>query len=537
MDKKETQKYSLVERIGRKLPEISILFLILIGVTAVFSLFLSGTYVFENIGDGGIEVVVNNAISPSGYLYLMDNMIKNFIGFAPLGIVLGIVIGVGVAEKTGLLGVVLKQLGIKTPERALIPMIIFLGVISSIASDAGYIVLIPLAGALFASLGKNPLIGIAAAFAGVSAGFGANLVPTPGDGLLGAITMDVASANGIEVASNEILMNIYFMIASTFLLTIVGTWVTNRFIVPKFENREFEVPEEIAKSTEHTTLTDEEKSGLKAAKKGLIALAIVVALVALWSQFIVGGFYVDPVTNNLVNADTLATVDGATASVSLEEAVYFGLIKQRSPLVDDIIVVMLFVFLVPGYMYGRATGQIKDSSDYIKITTKAMADTSYILVLAFFAGNFVGLFSWTGMGNLIASAGAEFLIVSGLAKFPLLMVLGFIIISAVINLFIGSASAKWTLLAPVFIPMLYAANPELSPEVVQVAYRVADSSTNIISPLMTYTGIVILYGKRYVKNFNYGTLMDMMYPYSFAFLIIWSIFLLGWLAIGIPLGI
>ncbi len=530
----EKKKVSRIERIGRKLPEISILFLILILVTAVFSLFLSGTHTFENVGS---DVVVKNALSPEGYLYIMDHMISNFIDFAPLGIVLGIVIGVGVAEKTGLLGVVLKQIGLKSPEKALIPMIIFLGVISSIASDAGYIVLIPLAGALFASLGRNPLIGIAAAFAGVSAGFGANIVPTPGDGLLGAITMDVSNTYSIPVAGNEILMNYFFMIASTILLTVVGTIITNRFIVPKFKDREFIVPEEISEHSNHTSLTEEEKTGLKAAKKGIIIVFIVIALLAIWSNVVVGGFYTDVATGNLVNIDTLSQVDGYVPSMTLDSAVEAGILKARSPLVDDIIVVMLFIFLVPGYMYGKATGQIKNSADYITITTSAMKDMAYILVLAFFAGNFVGLFSWTGIGNLIASAGAEFLIISGLSAYPLLMVLGFIIVAAIINLFIGSASAKWTLLAPVFIPMLYGANEAITPEVVQVAYRVADSSTNIISPLMTYTGIVILYGKKYVKDFNYGTLMDMMYPYSFGFLIVWSIFLLLWLGLGIPLGL
>ncbi len=178
----EERKQSLVERIGGKLPEISILFLLLMVITAIASAFLQGVHSFESVGT---DVVVQNALSPEGFLYIMDSLIDNFIGFAPLGIVLGIIIGVGVAEKSGLLGVVLKQIGIKSPDWALIPIIVFLGVISSIASDAGYIVLIPLAGALFASIGRNPLIGIAAAFAGVSAGFGANLLPTPGDALLG----------------------------------------------------------------------------------------------------------------------------------------------------------------------------------------------------------------------------------------------------------------------------------------------------------------------------------------------------------------
>lgn len=527
----EERKESIVERIGSKLPEISILFLVLMAVTAIASLFLKGTHSFASVGS---EVIVQNAISPEGFLYITDHLIDNFIGFAPLGIVLGIIIGVGVAEKSGLLGVVLKQIGIKSPDWALIPIIVFLGVISSIASDAGYIVLIPLAGALFASIGRNPLIGIAAAFAGVSAGFGANLLPTPGDALLGAITESVAIENGIPFTYNVVLMNYYFLIGSTFLLTIVGTFITNKFIVPKFENRAFEMPAEI--DSNETTITVEQKKGLNAAKKGLIAVIIVIALLWAWINLGHGGFYQD-VDGALVTGKAFESWQGFTNGMTLDSAIDGGLLKERNPLIDNIIVVMLFLFLVPGYAYGKSTGQIKKADDYIKMTTKAMADSSYILVLAFFAGNFVALFSWTGIGHLIANAGADVLISSGLNAYPVLLLIGFVLVSAIINLFIGSASAKWTLLAPVFIPMLYGANPELTPELVQVAYRVADSSTNIISPLMTYTGIVILYGMKYDKKFNYGTLMDMMYPYSFGFLITWTTFLIIWFMSGLPLGL
>ncbi len=521
----KNRKVSLVERIGRKLPEISILFLILTFITIVFSAILAGVHEFAHVED----VTVKSVLTAEGYLYVLDNMIANFIGFAPLGIVLGIVIGVGVAEKTGMLGVVLKQIGLKAPIWALAPIVIFLGVISSIASDAGYIVLIPLAGALYASIGRNPLIGIAAAFAGVSAGFGASLLPTPGDGLLGAITEATAVEYGVPFDKNPILMNYYFMIGSTFLLTFVGAMINKYFVEPKFRNRDFIVPKEIEEGN-HEHLTPIEKKGLKSAKNALFVLLVVFGLIYAWETIIVGGFFTDLATGELITGDTFG-------NISTTEAVAQGLLKERSPLIDNIVVVMLFVFLVPGYAYGKATEQIKSSEDYIKITTSAMADMAYILVLAFFAGNFVAIFSWTSMGNLIASGGADFLIGSGLNAYPILLLVGFILVSALINLFIGSASAKWTILAPIFIPMLYGANDVLTPDVVQVAYRVADSSTNIISPLMTYTGIVILYGKRYVKDFNYGTLMDMMYPYSFGFLAVWTLFLVIWLVAGIPLGV
>ena len=503
---KKKKNGSLLERIGKKLPEVNIIFLYLILITMVLSFVLSifgdnGQYAFGDIG----SVTINNMFSSEGFRWIMDNLVHNFITFAPLGIVLAIVIGTGVAEQSGLLGTVLKKLGLLVPDKFLIPSIIFLGVMSSIASDAGYVVLVPLAGALFVKLGKNPIIGMAAAFAGVSAGFGANLLPTPGDALLGAITNDVATSNSIPLDMNIVTMNYFFMIASTFLLVIVGTFVTYKFVVPKFKDREFIVPKEL-ESNDMTTMTPMESKGLRAA--GIALIVTILILIVL----------------------------GFTWLAPYELANELGEVKNKIPLLDNIIVVMIILFLTPGYAYGVATGKIKSSSDYVRMTVEAMKGMSYIIVLAFFAGNFIGIFNYTGIANFVALGGAEFLISSGLSTYPLLLLVAFIFVSGFINLFIGSASAKWLILAPVFIPMLYDANQSLSPEVIQVAYRVADSSTNIITPLMSYAGIVILFGKKYMPDFNYGTLVEMMYPYSFSFLIIWSAFLVLWISIGFPLG-
>lgn len=504
------KKKPLIERIGSKLPEVNILFLYLIIITAVLSIFLSGDYVFEGVG----EVTVNSVISQEGFRYVFSHLISNFITFAPLGIVLAIVIGTGVSEKTGLLGTLLKKMSLIVPDKFIIPSVIFIGVLSSVASDAGYIVLIPLSGALFAKLGKNPLIGMAAAFAGVSAGFGANLFPTPGDALLGAITIDQAHNAGIVFEKNVATMNYFFMIGSTFLLTIVGTFVTIKFIEPKFKDREFIVPEEL-KDSDMTKMSDAETKGLKKAGLGLVL--VVIALIVL------GLTWLAPYSADVTTCDTVSQVCSTKS-------------KDYIPLLDNIIVVMIFVFLVPGYMYGKSTGVIKSSTDYVNMTVAAMKDMGYIVVLAFFAGNFIGIFGYTGIDKLIANGGAYFLIEAGLSDQPILLLVMFVFVTAFINLFIGSASAKWAILAPVFIPMLYSANPELTPDVVQVGYRVADSSTNIITPMMSYAGIVILYGKKYVKDFNYGTMVQMMYPYSGAFLVCWTLFLVLWISLGFPLG-
>lgn len=499
------KKESLLSRIGNLLPDVNIIFLILTLFVIVISAFTAGTYEFSDLP----SVTINNMLSVDGIRWILYNMQTNFITFAPLAIVLVVVIGTGVAEKTGMLGALIKKAGIAIPDAILIPSIIFIGVISSVASDAGYVVLIPLAGALFAGTGRNPLVGIAAAFAGVSAGFGANIVPTPGDGLLGAITSNVAADNGIPLASNMVTMNYYFMIGSTFLLVFVGWFVTHYFVVPKVKNREFIVPEDL-KTDNASTMTPEESRGLRWALYGLI---LVIAV-------IVAGYL----------SGILAPFEDTVVKNGIESVV------TRKPILDNLIIFMIFFFLVPGLAYGVSTGVVKNSSDYIKLTALGFKDNSYIIIVAFFAGNFIAIFNKSGLGTFIATSGANLLLQSGFNEMPVVLLVSFIIVAAFINIFIGSASAKWALLAPVFIPMLYTANPEMTPELVQAAYRLADSSTNIISPLMSYMAIVVAFAQKYDKKFNVGTMMDLMYPYSFTFLISWTIFFVTWFLLGLPLG-
>lgn len=499
------KKESVLSRIGNKLPDVNIIFLMLTVLVIVASVPLSGTHTFTDLP----EVTVHNMLSFDGIRWILANLTTNFINFPPLGIVLVIVIGTGVAEKSGLLGTLIKKAGLSIPDKILIPSIIFIGVLSSIASDAGYVVLIPLAAALFAGTGRNPLVGIAAAFAGVSAGFGANIFPTPGDGLLGRITEAAALANDIPLASNVMTMNYYFMIGSTFLLVFVGWFVTVKFIIPKVKDREFEVPEEL-KGSGTTEMSPEENKGLRNAG---IALIVLIALIVVGYMSGLLAPYDEEVLRNGV--ETIVT---------------------RKPLLDNLIIFMILVFLVPGLAYGKAVGLINSSADYIKLTILGMKDNASIIVIAFFAGNFIAIFNYSGLGHYIATGGASALLSSGLNEQPVLLLLAFILVAAFINIFIGSASAKWALLAPVFIPMLYTANPDMTPELVQAAYRLADSSTNIISPLMSYMAIVVAFAQKYDSKFNVGTMMDLMYPYSFAFLISWSAFFIGWFLLGIPLG-
>lgn len=506
-DKKDLQQ-SWIVKVGRKLPESNILFLWLIGFVCIGSFIFQGTY--TSVVEGGSDIVVKNMLSVDGLIWFFYHAISNFTSYAPLGIVVVGAIGFGFAEKTGFLGAAIKQLGVVTPENLLLPVIIFIGINSSVASDAGYIVLIPLAGALYAGLGKNPLIGITAAFAGVSAGFGAALVPTPGDGLLGGITETVVIANGWTLAefgiNSNVTMNYIFMIASTFMLTVVITVVAKFFANKSLDAYAYIIPDDLHTASD---LSDKEKSALK--KAGL-ALVITLAI------FIVLGFTV------------LGSFTGNEVLGMAEKAAGY------SPIRDNIIVVMIILFLVPSLVYGKIVGTITNSKSYVKLTASAMADMSYFLVFAVFAGNFIALFNFSGLSSYIANSGAGMLQQMNMTN-PIVLMLGFIIVSAFINLFMGSASAKWNILAVIFVPMLIqATGGELTPDAIQAGYRVADSSTNVITPLMTYAGVILIACRKYIDDFEYGDMLALMMPYSIGILVCWSAFYSIWLGLGLPFG-
>lgn len=503
-DNRKDQKIGLIERIGGALPESNILFLILTAIIIVLSCFIQGTY--KSISSGQTYDVINMA-SVTGLRWIIYNFIENFRHYPPLGIVIVGVIGFNFAEKVGVLGTLIKAVGNTTPEKFILPVIVFVGINSSIASDAGYIVLIPLAGALYAGLGKNPLTGIAAAFASVSAGFGAALIPTPGDGLLGSITRGVVvNTMGMEFTLNEVTMNLLFMIFSTFYLTFIISVVTKRFIEKRANHHKFTVPEE--GSIKIGALDDTERQGLK---KAGISLAIVLLILIV--------FYAIGV---------LSPFEHITES---------GEITIKNPLLDNIIVIMVLIFLFPSISYGKAVGKICNTKEYISITTNAMSDMAYILVFAIFAGNFLAIFSHSGLDKFISNTGARMLIDLNIQNNFALLIM-FILICCFINLFMGSASAKWVLLSPVFIPMLMnVSNFSLSPDQIQAAYRIADSSTNIITPLMTYAGVILIFAKKYVPKFEIGDLISLMVPYSICILLSWTAFFIVWLKLGIPFGI
>lgn len=372
--------------------------------------------------------------------------------------------------------------------------LVFAGIMSSVAVDAGYVVLPPLGAVIFAALGRHPLAGISAAFAGVSAGFSANLTLSSLDALLSELTSSAASIIDPAYAEQmNIAMNWWFIIASTFFLTFVGAWVTEKIVEPRLGKYEGGYQGEIEQ------LNKTEKKGLKWAGLSVLITAILLSLLVAFP-------------NAPLRADDGGIID--------------------SPFMSSLVPVILILFFVPGLFYGIATKSIKSDKDVADQLTDTMATMGMFIVLAFTAGQFVVYFSESNMGLVLGVYGAEFLDTINLSGIPLIIT--FVFVVGFLNLFIGSATAKWAMIAPIFVPMMMQLG--YSPELTQMAYRIADSTTNIITPLMTYFALIIAFAQKYDKKMGIGTLISVMLPYSIAFLISWTIMLIVWMLLGIDLG-
>lgn len=515
-----TRFLDAVERVGNLLPHPVALFfwmgvLVLLASALLAALGVSvpdprppGT---PGRSAGGV-IEVTNLLSADGLRRIVENLVSNFTGFAPLGVVLVSLLGVGVAERSGLFSAAIRALVIGAPRHAVTVGVVFAGVISNTAAEMGYVVLIPLAAVLFRSLGRHPLAGLAAAFAGVSGGYSANLVIGTIDPLLAGLTQQ--SARLIDPAYTvHPLVNWYFMFASTFIVTLLGWWVTARIVEPKLGAYDPALAGDgigagagdgdggMDDAARMAPLSAAERRGLRDA--GLAAL-LLGGLIA-WTIIPADGVLRDPRTGGVLD----------------------------SPFLKGVVAFILIMFLVPGWVYGRAVGTLRNQSDVIAAMDGSMRTMSLYLVLTFFAAQFVAWFGWSNLGAVTAVAGAGFLRGIGLSG-PLLFV-GFILLCATVNLAMGSASAKWAILAPVFVPMLMLLG--YSPELTQAAYRVGDSVTNIITPMMSYFGLILAFAARYVRNLGLGTLIATMLPYSLTFLVGWTAFFVLWVwAFELPLG-
>jgi aminobenzoyl-glutamate transport protein len=485
---------SFVERVGNALPHPATLFAGFALLVVLLSWLVAQFDVTVVHPGTGAEVKPFNLVSAEGLHMILTKMVTNFTGFAPLGTVLVALLGIGIAEGSGLIGAALRAVVLASPKKLLTFVIVFAGVISNTASEVGYVLLVPLAAVIFLAAGRHPLAGLAAAFAGVSGGYSANLLLGTIDPLLAGLSQEAARIIDPVYAVNP-ACNYYFMFVSTFLIAGLGTWVTERIVVPRLgAYTGEEKPEEV-------------RSATPAEKRGLLFAGIAILLFTgwlLWGLLPAQGFLRDPKTFEILH----------------------------SPFMSGIVALIFLSAAIAGIAYGIGAGTFKSDNDVMKGMAKSMETLGSYIVLVFFAAQFVAYFNWTNLGLIMAIKGAAGL--KALALGPIPLMLAFVLVAAMINLVMGSASAKWAIMAPVFIPMFMLLG--YTPEFTQMAYRVGDSVTNIISPMMSYFALIVAFIARYDKKAGIGTVISTMLPYSFVFLLGWSLLLVIWVLLELPIG-
>ena len=487
-----------IEKTGNKLPDPAMLFVY--GLTVIFALsaFMS-LFSYDLLPpQTQTPIEVQNLLTGSYIAHFLSSMVTTFTGFAPLGMVLVAMLGIGVAESSGFVNTGIKKVLRITPKKLLTPMIILIGIVSHVAADAGYVLVIPIGGIIFYAAGRHPLAGIAAAFAGVSGGFAAAFIPSSIDPLLAGFTQSAARLYDPEYIVNP-LSNIFFTASSSIFIIAMGWMVTEKIVEPRLNAL---VLDDVEDAPDMGAYTDQENRAFKWAGLAMLAALGLLAAASL------------PETSSLRDA-----------SGSLTSA--------KAPLMASIVPLIFLIFLLPGVVYGRISGTFKSAKDVMASLGKTLSGMGGYMVMAFFCALFLKAFGDSNLGILLALSGAEVLQAMNLPGEATMV--GVILLSALTNLLIGSASAKWALIGTIFVPMLMSVG--ISPELSQAAYRVGDSSSNIITPMLPYFPLVVVYCQRYLKNTGIGTVASMMMPYSISFLVGWTIFLLGYWALGLPLGI
>lgn len=485
---------SVVERVGNALPHPATLFALLAAAVVLASALASWAGLAAVHPSTGERVVPVSLLSVPGLHRMLTGMVTNFTGFAPLGTVLVALLGIGVAEASGLVGAALRLVVLSAPRRLLTFVVVFAGVLSNTASEVGYVLLVPLAAVVFQAVGRHPIAGLAAAFAGVSGGYSANLLLGTLDPLLAGLTEEAARIVQPGYVVNP-ACNYYFMAASTFLISAAGTWTTERFVEPRLGVYQATGPAERIEP-----LAPAERRGLAWAAATAAALTGLVA----WGLVPEGGFLRDPATGSVL----------------------------RSPFMSGIVALVFVFAALAGVAYGLGARTFRSDADVVKGMSKSMETLGTYLVLVFFAAQFVAYFNWTNLGLILAVNGARALQTAGLGPIPLMVL--FVLLSATINLAMGSASAKWAVMAPVFVPMFMLLG--ISPELTQAGYRVGDSVTNIVSPMMSYFALIIAFVQRYDRGAGIGTVVATMLPYTVVFLVAWTALLVLWMLLGLPVG-
>ncbi|OMF60813.1 aminobenzoyl-glutamate transporter [Paenibacillus sp. FSL R5-0490] len=483
-----------IEYAGNKLPDPIVLFFILCGIILGAS-FIAGLFKLSATHPvTGETVVANNLLDGAGLVDIITGMVKNFSEFPPLGMVLVMMIGVGLAEQSGFFDALMKRSVVATPKKIIIPSIILIAIVGNVAADATQVVLPPIAAAVLMAFGFHPMVGLIVAYASTTGAFSANLMIGMTDTLAAGFTESGAQTVNPDYKANP-AMNYYFIAVSTFFLLAVSTWVTYKFTIPRFGKYTGEM------ETMMTTVTKEESRGLKWA--GISAVVFLVAVLAM----------IIPENGILRNPET-------------------GSIIEASPLMDGIVPLLTIFFLLPGLFYGMGAGTIKTSKDFGEMTGKAMSTMGPYIVLVFASAQFLAYFGDSNLGPIIAIKGADFLESIGFTGIPLFIV--FILFVSLINILIGSASAKWAILAPIFVPMFMFL--DYHPAFTQALYRVGDSITNPITPMLPYLVLLLSFAKKYDKNMGLGTLISALFPYTIFFGIFWILLIIVWYLLGIPVG-
>lgn len=494
-----------VERFGNLVPHPAIIFVILIAAVIVLSVVfgLLGTTVTydgydERLGDIVEQTTtVRSLLSADGIRFMLTTPVANFLGFTGVGVILVAMIGVGLAEESGLIATLVRKLVAAAPRAIFTFMIVMVGVLSSIAADAGYLVLVPLAAAAFHSMGRHPLAGLAAGFSGVAAVFLVNVFVTPTDALLVEVTNDAIRAVD-PAAQISVVGNLFFMIVSSILMGIVCTILTEWVIEPRLGTYTGGLPVEASAG-----LSESEQAGLKSAGRALLGFVVVIAL--LTAPPLPWGI--------LRNQET-------------------GGIMAGSPFMSGLIILISLLFLVVGYAYGRGAGTIANVTAAIGMIVKTWSNLAGMIFLLFVIANFIAFFNYTNLATVLAVNLANFLqtVPIGATGYIIL----FVVVVAIIDIILTGALAKWAILAPVFVPLFMRLGGD--PDLVLAAYRVGDSPMNVISPLNVYLAVMVGFANKYEKNAGIGTIVALMLPYTAVLLVTWTLLLVVWYALGLPLG-
>lgn len=499
-----------VEWLGNKLPDPAVLFVVGIAGIWILSAVMSQFEFTETLPNADEPIRIVNLLTLERMADFLAKMTETFVGFHPLGVVLVAMLGVGVAEESGFINAVLKTLLKFTPGILLTPMVILVAIMSHAAADAGYVLVIPLAGVIFYAAGRHPLAGIAAGFAGVSGGFSANFIPSGIDPLLSGITTEGAQVVDAEYVVNP-LCNWFFTAVSSLVIVLIGWAITDLIVERKVRTTVLDGdPDEMPHIPE---LSRRDLAGMYA---GLSSIVVFAGLMTVWALWPESALQADPPAG-----ETWPLYQRLTS------------MRPAANLMNSIVPLIFFFFVIPGLIHGFVSGTFRSHRDAVKGMTKAMQSMGYYLVLVFFAAFFIKAFTDSGLGALLAMKGSNYL--QSRNASASMTVGGIILLTAVVNLLVGSASAKWAMLSPIFVPMLMLLG--ISPELTQAAYRVGDSTTNIITPMMPYFPLVVVFCQRYVKSTGIGTVTSLMLPYSLTFLVLWSGFLFLYWQTGIDLGI